>query len=123
VFSSLLTRVTSPHLAGTLPEPEISKDRERDDHDADDIEHVAHGLPPFLLLHSSRVRVVCPLDVGPIFTRGPFRPTGMALKSNSPPNFPGLQSSPCIDEASFTRAGYIPVPVAQDPCPKECNHV
>ena len=46
MLSSLLARVTSPHLSGALPEPEISKDRERYDYDADDVEHVAHGLPP-----------------------------------------------------------------------------
>lgn len=34
-------------MLGALPEPEVSKNRERDHYDADDVEHVAHGVPPF----------------------------------------------------------------------------
>jgi hypothetical protein len=29
-----------------LPEPDVSENREHDDYDADDVEHVAHGVPP-----------------------------------------------------------------------------
>jgi hypothetical protein len=29
-----------------LPEPEVSENREHDDDNTDDVEHVAHGVPP-----------------------------------------------------------------------------
>ena len=43
------TPSTEPSLR-CLPEPEVSKDGEHHDHDADDVENVVHALPPFCLL-------------------------------------------------------------------------
>src|ERR1700730_3679704 len=41
-------RATPSRTARLLPEPEVSKDGEHHDHDANDVENV-HVLPPFLL--------------------------------------------------------------------------
>jgi hypothetical protein len=41
-------RATPSRTARLLPESEVSKDGEHDDHDANDVENV-HVLPPFLL--------------------------------------------------------------------------
>jgi hypothetical protein len=32
--------------SASLPDPEVSEDRKRDDYDADDVKRVGHGVPP-----------------------------------------------------------------------------